>query len=94
MVLTIRVRAKGKAGRGAGGRMQSSTNTCQRLIRTAGKYESVKPFDKLWGYVPLGALAVAYVVRTALEDRTLRKELRGYEYYCRLTRYRLLPGVW
>jgi protein-S-isoprenylcysteine O-methyltransferase Ste14 len=50
--------------------------------------------DSLWAYAPLGALAVAYVVRTALEDRTLREELPGYEAYCRLTRYRLLPGVW
>jgi protein-S-isoprenylcysteine O-methyltransferase Ste14 len=50
--------------------------------------------DSLWTYVPLGALAVAYVVRTALEDSTLRRELPGYEDYTRLTRYRLLPGIW
>ncbi len=48
----------------------------------------------LWAYLPLGALAVAYVVRTALEDRTLRRELPGYEDYAKLTRYRLLPGIW
>ena len=50
--------------------------------------------DSLWSYVPLAALAAAYVVRTALEDRTLRRELPGYEDYTKVTRYRLLPGVW
>jgi len=33
-------------------------------------------------------------VRTALEDRTLRRELDGYEEYARQVRFRLLPGVW
>jgi protein-S-isoprenylcysteine O-methyltransferase Ste14 len=50
--------------------------------------------DSLWAYVPLAALAIAYIVRTALEDRTLRRELPGYEDYTKITRYRLLPGVW
>ncbi len=50
--------------------------------------------DSLWAYVPLAALAIAYIVRTALEDRTLRRELPGYEDYAKITRYRLLPGVW
>jgi protein-S-isoprenylcysteine O-methyltransferase Ste14 len=48
----------------------------------------------LWSYLPLGALALAYIVRTALEDRTLRQRLPGYQDYCQLTRYRLLPGIW
>jgi protein-S-isoprenylcysteine O-methyltransferase Ste14 len=48
----------------------------------------------LWSYLPLAALTAAYVVRTALEDRTLRQHLPGYEAYARLTRYRLLPGIW
>jgi protein-S-isoprenylcysteine O-methyltransferase Ste14 len=34
------------------------------------------------------------VVRTALEDRTLRAELDGYADYATRVRYRLLPGVW
>jgi protein-S-isoprenylcysteine O-methyltransferase Ste14 len=50
--------------------------------------------DSLWAYLPLAALAAAYIVRTALEDRTLRRELPGYEDYTKITRYRLLPGVW
>lgn len=31
---------------------------------------------------------------TALEDRTLREELEGYEAYAQKVRYRLIPGVW
>lgn len=50
--------------------------------------------DSAWAAVPLAALAIAYIVRTALEDRTLRRELPGYEDYTKMTRYRLLPGVW
>jgi protein-S-isoprenylcysteine O-methyltransferase Ste14 len=48
----------------------------------------------LWSCLPLGALAMAYVVRTALEDRMLRQRLPGYLDYSQLTRYRLLPGIW
>jgi protein-S-isoprenylcysteine O-methyltransferase Ste14 len=40
----------------------------------------------------LGALAL--VLRTALEDRTLQAELTGYTDYARRVRYRLLPGIW
>jgi protein-S-isoprenylcysteine O-methyltransferase Ste14 len=47
-----------------------------------------------WALIPAGLSAVTYVVRTALEDRTLRAELPGYAEYTRQTRYRLLPGVW
>lgn len=47
-----------------------------------------------WGLIPSVLAALLYVVRTALEDRTLREELPGYEAYTRQTRYRLLLGVW
>jgi protein-S-isoprenylcysteine O-methyltransferase Ste14 len=39
-------------------------------------------------------IAVLLVVRTALEDATLRRELEGYEGYAGAVRYRLLPLVW
>jgi len=48
----------------------------------------------LWSYVPVAATICLFVVRTALEDRTLRNELPGYAEYARNTRYRLLPGIW
>jgi protein-S-isoprenylcysteine O-methyltransferase Ste14 len=34
------------------------------------------------------------VVRTALEDRELRRRLDGYAGYARRIRYRLIPGIW
>lgn len=45
----------------------------------------------------IGAALVAaawIVLRTALEDATLRRELPGYQDYCRRTRFRIVPGVW
>lgn len=47
-----------------------------------------------WAFVPAALVLVSLVVRTALEDRTLRAELAGYEDYAKHTRARLLPGVW
>ncbi|MEJ2089981.1 MAG: isoprenylcysteine carboxylmethyltransferase family protein [Gammaproteobacteria bacterium] len=47
-----------------------------------------------WAFLPGALSAFGIIVRTALEDRTLRVELEGYEDYTRRTRYRLLPGVW
>jgi protein-S-isoprenylcysteine O-methyltransferase Ste14 len=41
-----------------------------------------------------GIIAILFVGRTALEDRTLRRELPGYEEFAGKTKYRLLPPVW
>jgi len=46
------------------------------------------------GLVPAVYSVIVLVVRTVLEDATLRRELPGYEEYARRVRYRLLPGVW
>lgn len=48
----------------------------------------------LWALIPAGLALPTYVVRTALEDRTLHAELDGYPEYVERVRYRLLPGVW
>ena len=45
-------------------------------------------------FVPALAICGLFVWRTAREDRTLRRELEGYEAYTARTRYRLVPGVW
>lgn len=50
--------------------------------------------ESWWGLVPAAVTAALFVLRTALEDRTLREELDGYAEYARRVRYRLLPGVW
>jgi protein-S-isoprenylcysteine O-methyltransferase Ste14 len=47
-----------------------------------------------WALAPAAIAAALVVVRTALEDRTLRRELAGYDGYARRTRWRLLPGLW
>jgi protein-S-isoprenylcysteine O-methyltransferase Ste14 len=48
----------------------------------------------LWALFPALIAVVALVARTALEDRTLREELPGYEEYAGRVRYRLVPGIW
>jgi protein-S-isoprenylcysteine O-methyltransferase Ste14 len=44
--------------------------------------------------IPALGLIAAIIIRTALEDRTLRAELPGYTEYARRVSYHLLPGIW
>jgi protein-S-isoprenylcysteine O-methyltransferase Ste14 len=48
----------------------------------------------LWALIPAAVMMVLFIVRTALEDATLRKELDGYKEYAQKVRYRLVPGIW
>ena len=48
----------------------------------------------LYSFIPAFIIAVLFVIRTSLEDRTLQEELPGYKEYSQEVRYRLLPGVW
>jgi protein-S-isoprenylcysteine O-methyltransferase Ste14 len=45
-------------------------------------------------FVPAVVCFLLLIVRTALEDSTLRAELEGYGEYARRVRWRLLPGLW
>ena len=47
-----------------------------------------------WALIPAAVIVIVFVIRTALEDRTLQAELPGYADYTQHTRYRLVPGVW
>jgi protein-S-isoprenylcysteine O-methyltransferase Ste14 len=47
-----------------------------------------------WALIPGGLIVILFVIRTALEDRTLQAELPGYAEYAQRVHYRLLPGVW
>jgi protein-S-isoprenylcysteine O-methyltransferase Ste14 len=48
----------------------------------------------LWALIP-GILAViCMAVRAYLEDKTLQKELEGYQEYSQEVRFRLIPGIW
>ena len=51
-------------------------------------------FGSLWSIVPIGLLIVLCLIRTFLEDKTLLKELKGYQAYAIKTRFRILPYVW
>ena len=48
----------------------------------------------LWALIPGALAALAMLVRTALEDRTLQEELPDYKAFTKEVRYRLLPGIW
>ena len=47
-----------------------------------------------WTMALAALITILFLWRTALEDRTLRQELPGYEEYTTVTRYRLMPGIW
>lgn len=72
-----------------------------RLVRHPGYvggvlFELATPLllGSLWGVIPQGVAAAALVVRTALEDHTLQRELPGYREYAARVPFRLLPYLW
>lgn len=48
----------------------------------------------IFGLIPGVLLAIAFILRTALEDKTLIAELTGYDEYALKTKFRLFPGIW
>ena len=46
------------------------------------------------GLIPAIIVVFGYIVRTALEDSFLQKNLTGYRDYTSTVQYRLIPGVW
>lgn len=50
--------------------------------------------DSLYGLICFALYLSLLLLRTHLEDRTLRAELPGYAEYAIRTRFRLFPGVW
>jgi protein-S-isoprenylcysteine O-methyltransferase Ste14 len=44
--------------------------------------------------LPVGIYIILLVLRTWLEDQTLKKELKGYSEYVKKTSFRLFPGIW
>ena len=47
-----------------------------------------------WAVIPGLISSALMVIRTVLEDQTLKDELPGYLEYTQQTRFRLLPGIW
>jgi protein-S-isoprenylcysteine O-methyltransferase Ste14 len=54
------------------------------------------PFSlgSLYTLIPALIIVVLFFIRTALEDKTLLKELPGYTEYAQRVRHRLIPGIW
>ena len=50
--------------------------------------------ERLWALIPALLFSLAFVLRTASEDRLLQRDLPGYANYAQQVRYRLLPGIW
>ncbi len=50
--------------------------------------------DSVIALIPSLVLVIVVIVRTALEDRTLLRELPGYQAYAEQVQKRLIPGVW
>jgi protein-S-isoprenylcysteine O-methyltransferase Ste14 len=47
-----------------------------------------------WALLPASLVTAVLVIRTCLEDATLRRELPGYAEFAARVRYRWIPGVW
>ena len=47
-----------------------------------------------WCFIPIGIAVILLLVRTYLEDETLKRELPGYSDYAQKTRKRLVPYTW
>ena len=50
--------------------------------------------NSLWALIPTGLYAIAFIIRSYLEDGTLQKELPGYTDYAARVKYRLISRVW
>jgi len=48
----------------------------------------------LWGLIFSGITGILLIIRTALEDNTLKRELAGYNEYAEKVKYRLIPFLW
>ena len=51
-------------------------------------------FGSLWSIIPISLSIILLIVRTDLEDKTLKNELKGYIEYSKKTRYKIIPYVW
>jgi len=48
----------------------------------------------LYSFIPALIIAILFIIRTSLEDKTLQEELEGYKDYARRVRYKLIPRIW
>ncbi|MCR8630144.1 methyltransferase family protein [Paenibacillus radicis (ex Xue et al. 2023)] len=48
----------------------------------------------IWAVIPSITIIIFIVLRLLNEEKVLLKELKGYEEYCKKTRYHLIPFIW
>jgi len=48
----------------------------------------------IWALIPASLTVILFIIRTALEDNTLKNKLEGYKEYAERVKYRLIPGIW
>ena len=72
-----------------------------RLVRHPGYagnilalFGIVLALGSVWTLIPAAVASIIAVIRTALEDQTLQKELPGYRDYARQVQYRLIPWIY
>lgn len=72
-----------------------------RIMRHPGYAGNILPLPgivlalgSVWTLIPAAVALIIAVIRTALEDRTLQKELPGYREYTAKVKYRLIPFIW
>jgi protein-S-isoprenylcysteine O-methyltransferase Ste14 len=72
-----------------------------RFVRHPGYAGNILPLfgivlalGSIWTLIPAAVATIITVIRTVLEDQTLREELPGYRDYVRRVRYRLIPGIY
>jgi len=82
----------------------------QHTVATEGPYKHVRhpgylgyiiftlatpiALGTFWGLIFSGITVILLIVRTVLEDTTLKKELPGYAEYTENVKYRLMPFLW
>jgi protein-S-isoprenylcysteine O-methyltransferase Ste14 len=54
----------------------------------------VLALGSVWTFIPVAVALIITVIRTVLEDQTLKEELPGYGDYARRVRYRLIPKIY
>ncbi len=50
-------------------------------------------FGSLWSIIPISFSITLFIIRTHMEDKTLKNELKGYPEYSAKTRYKMIPYV-
>lgn len=59
-----------------------------------GSVSAPLTIGSLFGLLNAGFGSILIIVRTAMEDHTLKNELAGYQEYSSKVKYRMIPAIW